>query len=202
MDSPLWVGARLLQPLRPAGQLHRRGRRVGADPLQGEVHGGLGEPEPHAALEAVPFIGGTVVRVELRLLWIQHEGYISGRTEWWLKSTCDGCEGPCVSNSGEEIRACNNKNFVTNLGHLQLQEERVDEAEFAQLAAGQPGASVLCRCRLRLAARCKQVHWSVLDVRGTGQAPEVWSEIQEAKKKCPLFAFLNEICNQDIVLKN
>lgn len=42
--------------------------------------------------------------------------------------------------------------LTTNLADLQLQEERVDEAEFAFSTLGQQGTSVLAHGRLNLAA--------------------------------------------------
>lgn len=67
VNSPLWVVVGLVQPFWPTRLLNWKGRWVGTNPLEGQIHGGLREPEPHAALEAVPFIGGTVV-CELLLL--------------------------------------------------------------------------------------------------------------------------------------
>ena len=73
VNPSLRVGASLLQPLRP-GLLPWRGRWVRADPLQRQIHGGLWEPKSHAALEAVPLIGGTVV-YELWLLQRRRSGF-------------------------------------------------------------------------------------------------------------------------------
>lgn len=51
---------------------------------------------------------------------------------------------------------------VTDLAKLQLQEERVDEAEFPGPPVGQQGEAVLLT--LAAAGCCTRVHGSVLDL--------------------------------------
>lgn len=65
--------------------------------------------------------------------------------------------------------------FTTNLANLQLQEERVDEADLALFTLGQQGALVLAHFLLTLAAagRRNQLQWSVLDLCSTWGTPEV-----------------------------
>lgn len=101
VNPSLRVGVWLLQPLLAAGQILRGGGRVGANPLQGKVHGGLWDPEPHAALEAVPFVGGAVV---YKLWLLQGKNVVSRHRSKGSPYGFLNPVAPPIRNSADNVR--------------------------------------------------------------------------------------------------